>query len=409
MSSILSGLEEKKAGLSKDVQLVEQVSELKAKSIKKLRRAVLPVAGVLAKGALKKFIGTGFEEIAEAAGAEFDAGSSDLPVSEALDKFFEESLREHQNRQQRIQSFKESLTDLLVLLSNNECIKNPLFVFIDEVDRCRPTYAISLLEEIKHLFGVEGVVYVVSTNISQLQSSVRAIYGADFDGRRYLRRLFDREYSLPAADPAKFAEDFLNDWRKNSGRKFHLGLPSRGQPKASIAVVWSLICEGFEFDLRSQKQIISVAKEAANGLPKESPLHALWLLFLSGLYHKKPEIVRFLSNRVLSSKQFNEAVLASGFRDVGVKWVSHGPDPFNRDGREKQTSLMSALNLYFDISQKSSREVFDMNSGFDYPSSIISEVQEEFGGMFYQNTAPYPSLRFYASAVVGAGYLVTSA
>ena len=80
----------------------------------------------------------------------------------------------------------------------------PLVVMIDELDRCRPTYAIELLELAKHLFDVEHVVFVLCLNRSQLAESVRVIYGEHFDASEYLRRFFDIDYRLPSPGRERF-------------------------------------------------------------------------------------------------------------------------------------------------------------------------------------------------------------
>jgi hypothetical protein len=72
----------------------------------------------------------------------------------------------------------------------------PIVIFIDELDRCRPTYAVKLLEEIKHLFDVPGLVFLLAMNGDQLAYSVTGAYGPGFNGRAYLRRFIDREYRL---------------------------------------------------------------------------------------------------------------------------------------------------------------------------------------------------------------------
>ena len=73
----------------------------------------------------------------------------------------------------------------------------PLIVAIDELDRCRPSYAIELLEVAKHLFAVDHVVFVLAVNCEQLAHSVKALYGNDFDAEGYLRRFFDVDCQLP--------------------------------------------------------------------------------------------------------------------------------------------------------------------------------------------------------------------
>lgn len=74
----------------------------------------------------------------------------------------------------------------------------PVFIIVDELDRCRPDYAISFLENVKHIFSVKEVCFVLGLNSRQLQSSVCHQYGNNFDGRSYLDRFIDRYLILPA-------------------------------------------------------------------------------------------------------------------------------------------------------------------------------------------------------------------
>ena len=76
----------------------------------------------------------------------------------------------------------------------------PLIVVIDELDRCRPSYAVELLEVAKHLFAVDHIVFVLAVNRSELAHSIRALYGSGFDAEGYLRRFFDVDFRLPAPD-----------------------------------------------------------------------------------------------------------------------------------------------------------------------------------------------------------------
>ena len=82
--------------------------------------------------------------------------------------------------------------------------RNRLVIFIDELDRCRPSFAVQLLERIKHYFCNEQVTFVFSVNLSELQHSVKQIYGAEFDACRYLDRFFDYRLDLPPADMSRF-------------------------------------------------------------------------------------------------------------------------------------------------------------------------------------------------------------
>lgn len=77
---------------------------------------------------------------------------------------------------------------------------NRLVIFIDELDRCKPEYAIGLLERIKHYFDDARVTFVFSVNIAQLQHTIKAYYGEGFDATRYLDKFFDLRVSLPEID-----------------------------------------------------------------------------------------------------------------------------------------------------------------------------------------------------------------
>lgn len=79
-----------------------------------------------------------------------------------------------------------------------------IIIFIDELDRCRPDFAIELLERIKHYFTNDKITFVFSVNLNQLQYTVKKIYGNEFDGYRYLDRFFDLKISLPDTDEHKF-------------------------------------------------------------------------------------------------------------------------------------------------------------------------------------------------------------
>ena len=81
---------------------------------------------------------------------------------------------------------------------------NRLVVFVDELDRCRPSFAVKLLERIKHYFANDRITFVFSINAEELQHTIRQHYGSGFDACRYLERFFDLRVSLPPADMAKF-------------------------------------------------------------------------------------------------------------------------------------------------------------------------------------------------------------
>lgn len=116
-------------------------------------------------------------------------GLEDFKLKEIKDSAMKCIINEKNNREE----FIEKLEDLA---SNNKKI----IFFIDEIDRCRPTFAIELLEVIKHLFKAKNIFFVVSVDKEQLSHSIRTLYGNGMDSDGYLRRFFDLDCKMPISD-----------------------------------------------------------------------------------------------------------------------------------------------------------------------------------------------------------------
>ena len=84
---------------------------------------------------------------------------------------------------------------------------NRLVIFIDELDRCNPAFAIKLLERIKHYFSNSRITFVFSVNVVELQHAIRNHYGSEFDASRYLDRFFDLRIDLPPAVMDRFYQE----------------------------------------------------------------------------------------------------------------------------------------------------------------------------------------------------------
>lgn len=88
---------------------------------------------------------------------------------------------------------------------NSKSTDMPLVVLIDEIDRCRPSFAIELLEEIKHFLVVPGVVFFLFCDEDVLRSQARMIFGDKTSGEKYLLKFYDLRLRLPTTGaPARF-------------------------------------------------------------------------------------------------------------------------------------------------------------------------------------------------------------
>ncbi|MDH5076098.1 KAP family P-loop domain protein [Clostridium perfringens] len=120
-------------------------------------------------------------------------GLEDFKFKEIKDSAMKCIIDEKNNREE----FIEKLEDLA---SNNKKI----IFFIDEIDRCSPTFAIELLEVIKHLFKAKNIFFVVSVDKEQLSHSIRTLYGNGMDSDGYLRRFFDLDCKMPISDKVTY-------------------------------------------------------------------------------------------------------------------------------------------------------------------------------------------------------------
>lgn len=126
--------------------------------------------------------------------------SNDVHPPYALDQYIKQV--------ENIKQFKEQLSIYVQQLKSQEGnAKDKLIIFVDELDRCRPDYAIEMLERIKHLFSIDNVIFILSVDQLVLQESIMGFYGSsNISAENYLRRFIDIEYRLPEPSVDNFIE-----------------------------------------------------------------------------------------------------------------------------------------------------------------------------------------------------------
>jgi KAP family P-loop domain len=234
--------------LSKSKKLGDRMAAAKA--------AALPVIGKLVSGAL-------FKAVSKVAGDEIDEqlgfaieeairgtnqkaggakeGAAATAMETVLDKLGTEidtlvdrrgaaMLAAYQQRKKSRELFRKNMRELVASIdASTGRGKAPLIVIIDELDRCRPHYALRMLEEIKHFFEVPGVVFILGLHGGQLSKSIKAVYGAEFDGDDYLRRFFTRRYELRPHSVVELAASIFLEWGMDEAKfKFPEPIVSEG-------------------------------------------------------------------------------------------------------------------------------------------------------------------------------------
>lgn len=156
----------------------------------------------IALGAANHCTGGALDDAKDILADSFEMGTALFLENEKKRKTFTSQLQEiAQSVVEKIQKTSEAPV--------NNSPKFPLFVMIDELDRCRPAYVIELLESIKHLFNVPGVVFLLAIDGEQLFSALEHYYGLkaskEHDARQdYLRKFIDIFWQLPRPDNFEF-------------------------------------------------------------------------------------------------------------------------------------------------------------------------------------------------------------
>lgn len=122
---------------------------------------------------------------------------SDLASSSsaAASTLIEHALEDYTSDKNCVDEFRKKLAELGGAVRSKQ--KFPLLIVIDELDRCRPDFALALIERIKHLFATPNVSFLLLVNMAQLENYVKTVYGADVDARNYLHKFITLSTKLP--------------------------------------------------------------------------------------------------------------------------------------------------------------------------------------------------------------------
>lgn len=131
-------------------------------------------------------------------------------LSNCIDE--EDFLEDYRARTQLRQKLNRLISSLIPGVAKNAIL------FIDDLDRCRPEFAIRLLEQTKAIFQLPNIIVVYSTDIVQLSHSLEGVYGSHFAGRAYLERFYDKRIELQRIMPLDYLK--FKGLRVNRGHPF---------------------------------------------------------------------------------------------------------------------------------------------------------------------------------------------
>jgi hypothetical protein len=114
-------------------------------------------------------------------------------ISQGLDQILIERLDEAKADKNSLENFRSTLESHISKIGNGR----PVVFIIDELDRCRPDFSLELIEQIKHLFTVKNLKFILITNKKQTQAIIKKRYGTEIDAHLYLQKFIDLWISLP--------------------------------------------------------------------------------------------------------------------------------------------------------------------------------------------------------------------
>ena len=178
------------------IALAAEVYELLKDDKEEKKKEFLAKAGAAAKsmarGAIKIAVRVGTGGLLD--GSVVDGVEEDVSelLAEQIDSVLEERLKSSSGDKLALKNFRKYLE----VFASEHGGGQPIVFVVDELDRCRPDFALELIEQIKHLFSVRGITFLLVVNRKQLEESIRAKYGL-VDAAKYLQKFVHLWLTLP--------------------------------------------------------------------------------------------------------------------------------------------------------------------------------------------------------------------
>lgn len=125
---------------------------------------------------------------------------------------------------------------------------NKLVIIIDELDRCRPDFAVKLLERLKHVLVNDKIITIVSVNLEELGATIKKHYGESYKPNNYFNKFYDDKITLSKFDRFSYMVD---------NQEFEIDFYKYGNLQTGI----SSTLDYFEFSLREINEYSRILKK----------------------------------------------------------------------------------------------------------------------------------------------------
>ncbi|EXI84097.1 MAG: putative P-loop ATPase [Candidatus Accumulibacter regalis] len=243
----------------------------------KLGKALLPAAAKITINAIgKTFLGaqdiTG--DVAEM------VKKLDEEAADVAEKYIAARLAESEAEKKSVVGFRTALTDFAAAQAK------PVVFFIDELDRCRPDFAVRVVERVKHFFDVPNLVFVLLLNRDQLRRAIEGVYGHGFDADAYLGKFIHLFLALPKSTS-------IDSDKSNATSVYASHVAKRYRFENSVALdnfvyAFGQLSAAFDMSLRDVEKAFTLLALAG---VSESAAHLAWPIVVKLKY---PDVFRGL-------------------------------------------------------------------------------------------------------------------
>ena len=292
-----------------------------------------------------------------------------------LEEFKEQMATSTTRRIEQYRTAREDITKFRQALTRTIGPEGRLVICVDELDRCRPDYAIRFLEATKHVFEVDGVTFLLAVNFSELANSVRTLYGTDFDGEQYLRRFVDHILYLQT-DRTRYLQHLVES----------TGLDRLDNPYFSVSeYLDTFIFKVPNISLRDLEHAITHLGLVLNALHPMSRDTAMSMMILRIVV---PDTYRQLITGAISDADALQALNRRINRSD--KWWQEDMDTYSLSNRRVNVlfeNTLICLDRYTTgagdtaspLMEKRQSEMADEESGPNYPSQVVSRLTQAEG------------------------------
>lgn len=268
-----------------------------------------------------------------------------------------------------------------------EKLNKKIIIFVDDLDRCNPKYAIETLETIKHFFGIKNIIFVLAVDKKQVENIVKTIYGitpetSDIEG--YLKKFIDVKFNLPEPAYEEFiifhlqnlaykTRHFIENCRYyNYGEKIN-GTIINGKPHNSTLIhTVEILVDIFDFTPRAIEKLFMRVQLTVESLDENDLLLIEVIFILNALYIYNKEFFdlyinakEFGFNQNMILKKIHLAIpywsgVLNDFNGIFNDYVNNG----KRDENTNKYNVIILHQLY--------REIFNLDV---YLKSYVSKIE----------------------------------